>query len=265
MRSLRRVEKAVARRAAAALITLLAATTAAWAQTVAAPTAATAAPTEAQFDAALQALRDDPDLSGKKTERVLRLKRDEPTPTKTPAWLRWIVEFFRWLGEAGRFLAWALGAVAVVVLIAFIARALRERESGGAHRLDLPSHVGELDIRPASLPDDVGAAAWDLWQRGELRAALSLLYRGALSRLAHDHGVPVRSSSTEGECVALARAHLAPPPATVFAELVGVWQLAVYGGRVPPPATVERLCRGFASAFTRAAPEPPAPATAAVA
>ena len=41
-----------------------------------------------------------------------------------------------------------------------------------------PSHVRDLDIRPESLPDDVGAAALALWQRGEQRAALALLYRG---------------------------------------------------------------------------------------
>jgi hypothetical protein len=259
VRSSLRVETRVARWAIAAIFTLLAPTASAAADSTVAPATANTAPTEEALDAALQVLRDDPDLSGKKTERVLRLKRDQPPQaTKNPEWLRWIVEFFAWLGEAGRFVVWALGALAVVLLVVFIARALREGATGTVRRLDLPSHVGELDIRPESLPDDVGAAARDLWQRGELRAALSLLYRGALSHLAHDHDVPIRSSSTEGECVALARVHLPPPPANVFGELVGVWQLAVYGGHMPAPSVVERLCREFAPAFTRRTPEPPA-------
>ena len=53
------------------------------------------------------------------------------------------------------------------------------------------SHVRDLDVRPESLPDDVGAAAWALWQAGKVPAALSLLYRGALSRLIHRFEVPI--------------------------------------------------------------------------
>ena len=67
-----------------------------------------------------------------------------------------------------------------------------------------PTHVRDLDIRPESLPDDIGAAARALWDRGEHRAALALLYRGLLSRLAHVHRLPIRDSSTEGDCLALA-------------------------------------------------------------
>ena len=71
-----------------------------------------------------------------------------------------------------------------------------------------PTHVRDLDIRPESLPADIGAAARALWDRGEHRAALALLYRGMLSRLAHVHRVPIRDSSTEGDCLALAASHL---------------------------------------------------------
>ena len=46
-----------------------------------------------------------------------------------------------------------------------------------------PTHVRDLDIRPETLPADIGAAARQLWERGEQRAALALLYRGMLSRL----------------------------------------------------------------------------------
>ena len=55
---------------------------------------------------------------------------------------------------------------------------------------------------------DIGAAARVLWDRGDHRAALALLYRGMLSRLAHVHRIPIRDSSTEGDCLALAASHL---------------------------------------------------------
>ena len=87
----------------------------------------------------------------------------------------------------------------------------------------------DLDIRPESLPPNIGAAARALWDRGEHRAALALLYRGLLSRLAHVHQVPVRDSSTEGDCLALCRAHLAGPGIDYAARLIVLWQAAVYG------------------------------------
>jgi len=105
--------------------------------------------------------------------------------------------------------------------------------------------VGSLDIRPESLPDDVGNAAAALWQRGQHRPALSLLYRGALSRLVHAHGVPVRAASTEGECVALAAGRLQPQAQAFFVRLVDAWQLAAYGGRLPSTAQVLAICGEF--------------------
>jgi hypothetical protein len=119
--------------------------------------------------------------------------------------------------------------------------------AGGARpgKAPLPSHVGSLDIRPESLPDDIGNAAAGLWQRGQQRAALSLLYRGALSRLVHAHGVPVRAASTEGECVALASTRLAPEAQAFFVRLVDAWQLAAYGGRLPGTAQVLAICGEF--------------------
>lgn len=111
-----------------------------------------------------------------------------------------------------------------------------------------PTHVGSLDIRPESLPADIGAAARALWQRGEGRAALSLLYRGALSRLVHGHGVPIRAASTESECLALAATRLAPAAHAFLAQLIAGWQAVAYARRELSPEDFERLCAGFDAA-----------------
>jgi hypothetical protein len=116
-----------------------------------------------------------------------------------------------------------------------------------------PSHVRDLDIRPESLPDDIGAAALALWERGEQRSALALLYRGLLSRLVHSHGVPIRASSTEGECLALAESRVAAPSARYATRLVETWTAAVYGDLQPATAAVQTLCGEFAVALDRAA------------
>jgi len=207
-------------------------------------------PTRAQVQAAAEAVRADPDLGGIKTGKTLRFKEHgAPEPqdkTNDPLQLGWLRNLIEAMTEGARVLVWVLGALAVALLIVSARRFVRLRAGGGRLRRDpLPSHVGALDIRPESLPDDIGNAASALWKRGQQRAALSLLYRGALSRLVHVHAVPIRAASTEGESVALASRHVDAAAQAYFARLVDAWQLAAYGGRLPPTAAVLALCAGF--------------------
>jgi hypothetical protein len=116
-----------------------------------------------------------------------------------------------------------------------------------------PTHVRDLDIRPESLPAEIGAAARALWDRGEHRAALALLYRGMLSRLAHVHRVPIRDSSTEGDCLSMVASHLTQRKREYMVLLVRVWQRFVYGGEDVEPSTVYALCHDFAPALDHAA------------
>jgi hypothetical protein len=88
-----------------------------------------------------------------------------------------------------------------------------------------------------------------LWERGERRAALALLYRGMLSRLAHVHGVPIRESSTEGDCLALAAARLPQDRSEYLARLVRIWQRFGYGRQDVEATAVYSLCDEFADAL----------------
>jgi uncharacterized protein DUF4129 len=141
------------------------------------------------------------------------------------------------------------GILLVGILALYIKRFVESRgERSVPLRFSMPTHVRDLDIRPESLPDDVGGAALELWERGEHRAALALLYRGLLSRLAHVHAVPIRDSSTEGDCLALAATHL-PAARTAYVErLIRVWQRAVYGNVEPTAEEFHFLGGGFATA-----------------
>jgi len=151
-----------------------------------------------------------------------------------------------WLSESGRYIVWALGFAAVAVLALRLRRWLQGgralAEADGTLR---PTHVNKLDIRPEALPADIGAAALALWQEGRLQEAMSLLYRGALSRLVHGHGVPIRASSTEGDCLRLARPLLADGTARYFALLVDAWRATVYAARPPADSTMQLLCTEF--------------------
>lgn len=213
---------------------------------------AASAPTREQVGREVEALKQDPDLSGKRKEKTLRLKdqRDEkkkPPDTGSKGTWAWLRDFARWMTEAGRVAVWVVAAMLVALVLVGLRHWIRVRAGAvkGSAAGPLPSHVRDLDIRPESLPDRIGEAAAALWHKGEHRAALSLLYRGALSRLVHQHQVPIRAASTEGECLALAARRLAPERSAYFGRLVQAWQLAVYGARLPDNDSVMMLCREF--------------------
>ena len=226
-----------------ALMTLLTATT---------TTAAEAPqPTREQVVSAIEKLKADPNLgTDKKTRKLVRNSKAEPnTPQTSPGWLNWIADAFRWLASTARALVWVAGILLVGILALYIKRFVESRgERSVALRFSMPTHVRDLDIRPESLPDDVGGAALELWERGEHRAALALLYRGLLSRLAHVHAVPIRDSSTEGDCLALAATYLPAARVAYVERLIRVWQRAVYGNVEPTAEEFRVLGAGFATA-----------------
>ncbi len=221
-----------------------------------------ALPPRAQVGAIIDGLRRDPDLQETRLTKTLRWKKDggdgQKKPVADSAWngvVRWIAGALQWLAEAGRWLVWLLGALAVALLALLLRRWMRERaDFAPPARAALPSRVGTLDVRPESLPEHIGVEARALWLSGAHRAALSLLYRGALSRLIHVHAVPIRAANTEDECLRLARASLEQERSAYFARLVGTWRLAVYAARDPDGSGVLGLCDDFDRVLGDAAP-----------
>lgn len=213
-----------------------------------------AEPSAQEIAAAIDLLKADSNLNGQRTIRVLKWVNEAERPPDEPNWLRkllrWLVQFFTWLTEAGRWLFLVLAVALIAMLVVWISRFMR---SGAGvrppERFTAPTHVQDLDIRPESLPEDIGAAARALWDRGQQRVALALLYRGLLSRLAHVHAVPIRDSTTEGDCLSLARQHLSVERAQFVSQLVRVWTRSVYGGIDAERDTVYALCDGFAAAL----------------
>ena len=207
---------------------------------------------------ALDKVKNDPNLAAERTVNMLRWAEAEPV-TDEPWWWelanslgRWFRGLFGWLAESGRYVVWVVGALLAALLVTYVVRLVRVRGLPRVPKAFVPpSHVRDLDIRPESLPDDIGSAALALWEGGEQRAALALLYRGPLSRLVHVHGVPIRASSTEGECLTLARPRLGEANARYAARLVETWGAAVYGGQLPAARAVQALCGEFAGALDR--------------
>ncbi|MFG6414473.1 DUF4129 domain-containing protein [Roseateles sp. DC23W] len=213
----------------------------------AAPPPAAPAMSASAVQAAASAVAADPLLPGKQTAKRLRLKQpDEKKKNKSDNNdARWWMDLLDNLSTGLRVAMWLVGAGLLVAVLLRLRDWLRLRAGGPALAALPPTHVGTLDIRPESLPDDIGAAARALGQRGEQRAALSLLYRGALSRLVHAHGVPIRAASTERECLALSALRLAPASQAFLADLVAGWQAVAYARRELPANALDALCQGF--------------------
>lgn len=207
-------------------------------------------PTREQVHSAVAQVRADPNLAQTRRDKTLRFRETDRPPEPKHDQAPWLITLVQWITETARLLMWALGAVVVALLLVGSRYWVRAR---GLARVpvqpNLPSHVSRLDIRPESLPPRIGAAAAELWQRGQHRPCLSLLYRGMLSRLVHQHAVPILAASTEGECLALARARLDTTRGEFVAHLVRAWQRAVYGARLPDASSVLALCHDFDQHF----------------
>jgi hypothetical protein len=214
-------------------------------------------PSAVEISKAVEAVKKDPNLDTEVTVKTLRWI-DKSKPQKTPEWALfvWIRELVRWFERSARLVMWAAVAILAGWLAIYIIRLVhgRARRGPSIDTFVAPTHVRDLDIRPEALPPNIGAAARALWDRGDHRAALALLYRGLLSRLVHKHRVPIQDSSTEGDCLALAANHLDEESRRDYAaRLIRIWQRAVYGSQDPAAAAFYELCEGFAQALDRAA------------
>jgi uncharacterized protein DUF4129 len=206
-------------------------------------------PSDAAIESAVRELRADPNLGGKHKIRNLHWVDSAPdTADQKSPLLDWLVRLFNTIATYGRLIAWILGAVVLAASVIWAIRFFGRRQPANTVETPVPpTHVSNLDIRPEGLPEDIGAAANHLWDQGQHRAALSLLYRGALSRLVNRYSVRIHSSSTEGECIEAAAASVDHDALAYFRDLVAVWLRATYAGELPAEQSIVHLCRDFSA------------------
>jgi hypothetical protein len=111
-----------------------------------------------------------------------------------------------------------------------------------------PSVLFGLDVRPESLPPDIAAAARALLANGDIRGALSLLFRATLVRLIARE-VPLAASDTEGDCERRVKKH-EPHLSSFFNELSNAWQQTAYAHRLPSRERVSQLIDSWAVTFS---------------
>jgi len=177
-------------------------------------------------------------------------KKDKSRPL-LPRWLAAIL--------AGVFKAAVIfGAIALVAWLLWRYAAPLRFNFSAAPAAKLATEVGGLDIREESLPDDVAGAVRALWQQGQQRAALALLYRATLSRLVSRQSLTLHQGDTEGECLAHARnAHAAgtldAASLALADQATTLWLNAAYGARWPAADTVHALCGSWHAHFDQVA------------
>lgn len=140
-------------------------------------------------------------------------------------------------------MAWiALGVLAIALLAMVLKRWQRGEPTTRAHA---PQVLFGLAIAPDSLPDDVPGAARAALDRGDVRNALSLLYRGLLSDLVHGRGLRVTDGATEGDVLRLAQRKAPRAIAEYLGRLLPMWIALAYAGRTPDGDAVRALCDGY--------------------
>jgi len=166
------------------------------------------------------------------------LKREDETRNKIPEWLKPILQT---LSDMLAGILWLGMGLLIGIVVYFI---LRWRGSGVQQKtipLSQPSRVLGLDIRPESLPDDIPNTVWSLWQEGEQRAALGLLYRGTLVQLLKQ-GIQLEASFTEGDCQQAVKTLQNTALNQFFSRLTRAWQQLAYAHEKPDDETIQQLC-----------------------
>jgi hypothetical protein len=194
----------------------------------------------------IQAVMDTDDFGERETRSSWRYVGESNETDMDLSWLIDIISgFHQGIAAVGEGVMWlAVGALLVYLIYWFLHHngLLQRRMQQQVSHASLPVSVAGLDIRPDNLPDDIGATVGGLLKNGQLRPALSLLYRGAISVLVHRDQLKIPNSATEGECLLLARQVLQQEDYAYIERLTRIWQAAAYGHMLPDQQALQQLC-----------------------
>ena len=179
---------------------------------------------------------------------------DEPTVTEeVPEDFSLLPGLIVILANSLEILLWILLGLVIVFLLR---RAPHWLEKFSFQTKDQPIHVVQPRILDESLKDNpfaksssLSRQAWAIWQAGQPRVAISLLYRGALAILISRHKLAILDSATESECVRLVERHQPVELFNYFSELTRHWQSVAYAQRFPSDMEAQQLCKEWAQYF----------------
>ncbi len=140
------------------------------------------------------------------------------------------------LGEGSRYIVWTVAGAFIAFLLlryrrirTWISRYLPDNRQSYTP----PAQLFGMDIRPDSLPGDIGHKCRELLEADRKREVLSLLYRSVLSRLVNRQRLFIPESLTENECCVLVEARRPKKEALFFRDLTALWLTTAYGHMIP--------------------------------
>ncbi|HEY4126834.1 MAG TPA: DUF4129 domain-containing protein [Gammaproteobacteria bacterium] len=203
---------------------------------------------EARFQKSAARAYQDPDLSPHELVGHWRPKQTDKQSTEAkplPGWWLTLSDWVHWLGDSAAasisYLPWIIGLILLALMVRYRRWLLAwfgplEKKSV-AVPFDPQLKVMQQE---EALPADVAAAAHGLWERGEARRALALLYRGGVARMQEITGRELPHGATEAQCLGEA-AHLPGASADTLRRVVRAWQYAAYAHRLPEKAAFSEL------------------------
>jgi hypothetical protein len=218
-------------------------------------TAPAGAAVEGEASRAVREVLSDP-VFGRDIEETRWVRRvkdhstDEKKQVDSSGWFQRFLTVIDWLSRGLRGVLYVIMALALVLLLVVLYR-YSERFAGilPKRATRAPKTLFGLDLRPASLPDDIAAAAWAEAEAGRFAAALSLLYRGALVALIERDHVPFRDGDTENVCLQRVAGSVGQAAYVYFSVLLEAWKASAYAGSPPALANVRVLCQEWKEHF----------------
>lgn len=216
---------------------------------------------ESGYDA-LQEMRDDLPKSWELRQDANKILADPPFNKRTEKSSTWVP---RWEGtskprKASEFdggilsklavwLMWGVALAVVLALLFFVVRGLLQTApvSSEPTRLvqEKPSAAFQAILGEEPLPLDILKAARADYAQGNLRKAMSYLFRGALAKLAENGTIQLAEFATEGECIREVKRNLGGELSIYFSDLVLAWQMVAYGHRSVDQQSFDALCQGW--------------------
>jgi hypothetical protein len=134
--------------------------------------------------------------------------------------------------------------ILLALFLAFLAWKLRDwmpwqgEKTTSKRELDALSESDVLNLE--TLPNDISHVVQQLWPH-QPRAALALLYRASVEKLADRLGIHFPPGATEAECLRRSKRLSQPESEAVFKRVVRAWQAAAYAHRLPDQNEFEVL------------------------
>lgn len=206
----------------------------------------------------IEAVKAGSDFHTYETKKTLKFRydwfddKDEDTKINWPSWLKLIGSF---LAGSVEIVLWgSLIAIVVILVVVYRQEIMKIKQLGISdfvkqRKTRIKTELKLLSPEESDL-STIPQKARALWQSGEHRQALGLLYRSSLHVLINHRSLLLPDSLTEEECV---RAVGTSQPDTVsqfFTNLTRNWQKVAYGHRILDNSIFESINLQWSQIFT---------------